>query len=175
MLSNETATGQFPYESVETMANIIIGAETLGQAHNKTSELQVEASTKNQILPLPEAIDIAAASLADNLGAKAITCLTRSGLSARLLAKHRPRVPIFAFAEDVKVRSQLCLTWGINVIPWKEMTEQDHSLFDSLSEELHRLGLIGVGDSVVMTAGIPTTHRAGSTNTIVVKSVRSHL
>lgn len=175
MLSNETATGKFPFEAVETMANIILGAETLGQAHTKISELQVQASTKKQALAIPEAIDIAAASLADNLGAKAITCLTRSGLSARLLAKHRPQVPIFAFAEDVKVRSQLCLSWGINVIPWKEMTEQDHTLFDSLSEELLRLGLIGPGDSVVMTAGIPTTLRAGSTNTIVVKSVPSHL
>lgn len=171
MLSNETATGQYPFESVETMDAIIRGAETLGHNHLKVTEHQVEASIKNQILPLPEAIDIAAASLADNLGAKAITCLTRSGLSARLLAKHRPRVPIFAFAEDVKVRSQLCLSWGINVIPWKEMTEQDHSLFENLGEELHRLGLISSGDMVVMTAGIPTTLRAGSTNTIVVKSV----
>jgi len=175
MLSNETATGQFPFESVETMANIIIGAETLGQAHNKTSELQVQASTKNQLLPLPEAIDIAAAQLADNLGAKAITCLTRSGLSARLLAKHRPSVPIFAFAEDTKVRAQLCLTWGINVIPWKEMKAADHTVFDELCDELHRLGIISVGDSVVMTAGIPTTQRAGSTNTVVVKSIRSRL
>jgi pyruvate kinase len=165
MLSNESATGKYPFESVTTMSNIIVGAETLG------SSAALDTSTDARVLPLPEAIDIAAAGLADNLGAKGITCLTRSGLSARLLAKHRPRVPIFAFAEDTKVRAQLCLSWGVNVVPWKEMSARDHSLFDELIAELVRLNLLSTGDSVVMTAGIPTTLRAGSTNTVVVKSV----
>jgi pyruvate kinase len=170
MLSNETATGKYPFESVETMSEVIVGAETLGRAHSRAHEINVETSTKGQLLSLPEAIDIAAASLADSLNAKAITCLTRSGLSARLLAKHRPQVPIFAFAENTKVRSQLCLSWGVNVVPWKEISSQDHSLFDEIFEELLRLGVIETGHSVVMTAGIPTTLQAGSTNTVVVKS-----
>lgn len=168
MLSNESATGKYPFESVTMMSNIILGAETLGHS------AALDTSTDPRILPLPEAIDIAAANLANNLGARGITCLTRSGLSARLLAKHRPSVPIFAFAEDTKVRSQLCLSWGVNVVPWKEMSARDHSLFDELIDELVRLNLITTGDSVVMTAGIPTTLRAGSTNTVVVKSVTKH-
>ena len=168
MLSNESATGKYPFESVTMMSSIILGAETLGHS------AALDTSTDPRILPLPEAIDIAAATLANNLGARGITCLTRSGLSARLLAKHRPSVPIFAFAEDTKVRSQLCLSWGVNVVPWKEMSARDHSLFDELIDELVRLNLISTGDSVVMTAGIPTTLRAGSTNTVVVKSVTKH-
>jgi len=51
------------------------------------------------------------------------------------------------------------------------MSARDHSLFDELIDELVRLNLLSTGDSVVMTAGIPTTLRAGSTNTVVVKSV----
>jgi len=171
MLSNETATGKYPNVAVTTMSEIIIGAETLGRRISATKEFEVTQASQNQTLPIPEAIDIAAANLADNLNAKAITCLTRSGLSARLLAKHRPQVPIYAFTEDKKVRAQLCLSWGVNVIPWAEARTQDYLVFDDILAELLRLGLIKPKQNVVMTAGIPTSALAGTTNTVVVKSI----
>jgi pyruvate kinase len=122
-----------------------------------------------------EAIEISAARLADRIGAKAITTLTRSGLSARLLAKYRPRVPILAFAENPRVRSQLALTWGVFVIPWQEIPSMDHTVFDDLLRELKRLGLISTTDKIVATAGIPTSLKQGTTNTIVVKSLADSL
>jgi pyruvate kinase len=164
MLSNETATGQYPMESVQTMASIILGAETL-DAPPPPSLTEVPGP-----LPITEAIDLAAANLADNLHAKGIAALTRSGLSARLLAKHRPHVPIYAFAENTKVRSQLCLSWGVNVVPWKEIDAKDHTAFEDMMDELARLSLLHEGDLVVMTAGIPTSLKAGTTNTVVVRS-----
>ncbi len=172
MLSNETATGNHPNIAVETMAQIIIGAETLGRTISERKEIEVTQASQTSTMLVPEAIDLAAASLADNLDAKAITCLTRSGLSARLLAKHRPQVPIFAFTEDAKVRSQLCLSWGVNVIPWTEAQTQDYTIFDEIMKELDRLSLIKSNDKVVMTAGIPTSALAGTTNTVVVKSLK---
>ena len=171
MLSNETATGNYPNIAVETMAHIIIGAETLGRTISARKEFEITKQSQTQTLDVPEAIDLAAASLADNLDAKGITCLTRSGLSARLLAKHRPQVPIFAFTENHKVRAQLCLSWGVNVIPWTEAQTQDYSVFDEIMGELDRLGLIQKNEKVVMTAGIPTSALAGTTNTVVVKSL----
>ena len=96
MLSNETTVGDFPIEAVRTMQKIILKAEqnlnllperrlrdTLGRGEARISQT--------------EAIEKAASSLAETLGSIAIGCLTRSGRSARLLVKHRPKLPVFAF------------------------------------------------------------------------------
>ncbi len=170
MLSNETATGKYPIESVATMAKIIDGAEDWIRSSLASTETPL-SQEPDKLLTLTEAIEISAARLADRLGARAIATLTRSGLSARLLAKYRPRVPILAFAENSRVRSQLALTWGVYVIPWEEMPSMDHTVFDDLLRELKRLGLIETTDKIVATAGIPTSLKQGTTNTIVVKSL----
>jgi pyruvate kinase len=173
MLSNETATGEYPIESVTTMSHIILGAETLSSrpiTHANPWGSGWNDSTK---LPVSEAIEAAATRLAHSMGAKALACLTRSGQAARQLAKYRPQIPIFAFAENKKVRHQLCLCWGVSVIPWREMTSQDYTLFDTLVAELGRLGFLKEGDYSVLTAGIPTTRQVGTTNTIVVKKYSS--
>ncbi len=168
MLSNETATGQYPFESVSTMANIIMGAETVS-ARDYTVKTLVEYAAEGQQIPVSEAIEAAATTLATSLGAKALACLTRSGQAARQLAKYRPAVPIFAFAENEKVQNQLSLSWGVSVVPWKEMTAMDHTVFDQLAHELGRLSFLKNGDMAVMTAGIPTSQQVGTTNTVVVK------
>jgi pyruvate kinase len=168
MLSNETATGQYPFESVTTMSNIIMGAEQ-ATAIDATVGKGLIASSDPKKVAISEAIEAAATSLARALGVKCLTCLTRSGQAARLLAKYRPSVPIFAFAENPKVQSQLSLSWGVSVVPWKEMKSLDHTVFDQLMSELARLGLVRDGDHAVMTAGIPTSLKVGTTNTVVVK------
>ncbi len=168
MLSNETATGSFPFESVRTMAQIIIGAETLvAQDYIQKSQSPVAAGKR---MPISEAIEAAATSLASQLQARCLACLTRSGQAARLLAKYRPQIPIYAFAETEKVRNQLSLSWGISVIAWKEMVLQDYTIFDDLINALGRMGLIKDGELAVMSAGIPTSLEKGTTNTVVVKS-----
>lgn len=164
MLSNETATGKFPIESVQAMASIIGGAESYG-----AKEFTKGSSVNNRKLHVSEAIEAAATALAGNLGARCLACLTRSGQAARLLAKNRPETPIFAFAENEKVRRQLSLSWGVSVIPWEEMKLQDYTAFDDLLEHIGRLGLIRDGELAVMTAGIPTSREVGTTNTVVVR------
>ncbi len=165
MLSNETATGEYPIESVTTMSHIILGAETLTSKN--------APSQHGEKLPISEAIEAASTRLAHSIGAKALACLTRSGQAARQLAKYRPSIPIFAFAENNKVRHQLCLCWGVSVVPWTEVSAQDYTLFESLVNELGRLGFLKEGDFSVLTAGIPTTRQVGTTNTIVVKKFSS--
>ncbi len=176
MLSNETATGKYPIESVTMMAKIIEGAEGwLQQQPLSTFENTRMVASSNHHPTVTEAIEISAARLADRIGARAIATLTRSGLSARLLAKYRPKVPILAFAENPRVRSQLALSWGVYVIPWEEIPSMDHTVFDDLLRELKRLGLITTTDKIVATAGIPTSLKQGTTNTIVVKSLADSL
>lgn len=168
MLSNETATGQFPFESVSTMANIIMGAETVPPNSFGIKSLH-DYMVEGAKLPVSEAIEAAATTLAQSLGARCLACLTRSGQAARHLAKYRPSVPIFAFAENEKVQTQLSLCWGVTVVPWREIGMMDHTVFDQLATELGRIGFLRDGELSVMTAGIPTSRQVGTTNTVVVK------
>jgi len=165
MLSNETASGKYPFEAVETMSVIIQGAEKFSPnvrtAWSRTGETEVPG--------VSEAIEAAATLLATSIRARCLACLTRSGQAARQLAKYRPRLPIYAFAENPKTRAQLCLCWGVSVVPWREVNLQDYTIFDDLLKELGRMGLVQNDDCAVMTAGIPTTFQVGTTNTVVVK------
>ncbi len=172
MLSNETASGKYPFESVETMSTIIKGAETLTARDyvNKGSAVLASSQNTGKSLPISEAIEAAATSLAGSLNARCIATLTRSGQAARLLAKYRPPVPIYAFAENEKVRNQLSLSWGVYVIPWMEMKHLGYTVFDDLLKEMGSLGLMKNGDLAVMTAGIPTSLQVGTTNSVVVRS-----
>lgn len=168
MLSNETASGSYPFEAVKAMDAIIKGAEawSSGNGSNKNSSSYTEIPA---LVSVSDAIESAAVNLSQSLHAQCLACLTRSGQSARLLAKNRPTAPIFAFAENASVRRQLTLAWGVSVIPWKEVTRQDYMVFDDMRDELTRLSLLGTGRYCVITAGIPTTRQMGTTNTVVVR------
>jgi pyruvate kinase len=165
MLSNETASGRYPFEAVETMSVIIQGAERLNPAVRQPWS----RSGETEVPGVSEAIEAAATLLATSIRARCLACLTRSGQAARQLAKYRPRLPIYAFAENPKTRAQLCLCWGVSVIPWREVKLQDYTIFEDLLKELGRLQLVRDDDYAVMTAGIPTSFQVGTTNTVVVK------
>lgn len=168
MLSNETATGNYPFESVSVMSEIIRGAESLAArdyAQKSLSQFREESSR----VSTSEAIALGSVTLATSIKARCLACLTRSGQTAKLLSKYRPPIPIYAFAENEKVRNQLSLSWGISVIAWKEAKLQDYTIFEDLVCALGRFGLVQNGDLSVMCAGIPTSQEVGSTNTVVVK------
>src|SRR5205814_425601 len=80
MLSNETAAGDFPIEAVETMCRIIHKTESM-----QGSALRVpQQESQHQ---LPEAITIAATSLASEVDASAILVPSFSGATARLVSR----------------------------------------------------------------------------------------
>ena len=113
MLSGETASGQYPQESVRTMCHIILEAERTQSLYSRHAE----------VVPMPgsvvNAIERSAAEIAEQVGAVAIACLTHSGMAARTLAKYRPEVPIVAIMDNEAMLRRLSLVWGIRgiVIP----------------------------------------------------------
>ncbi|HVJ63737.1 MAG TPA: pyruvate kinase [Bdellovibrionota bacterium] len=163
MLSNETASGSYPFEAVKAMDAIIKGAEAW-----RAQKPATDNPTSGTVSPA-DAIESAAVTLSQNLKAQCLACLTRSGQSARHLSKYRPNAPIFAFAENATVRRQLTLAWGISVVPWREITQQDYTLFDDMKDEMVRLSILSPGGHCVITAGIPTSRQVGTTNTVVVR------
>jgi pyruvate kinase len=156
MLSGETSVGQYPVETVETMARIIESTE----AH----ELAGMAAIDWQPLTRGGAIAKAAAEVADRVDAKYLVAFTQSGDSARRASRYRGRVPVLAFTPEARVRSQLSLTWGVETFLTNPVEHTDE-MVRQVDEALLEIGRVEQGDLVVIIAGSPPGI-PGSTNAL---------
>jgi pyruvate kinase len=160
MLSAETASGQYPFDTVKTMARIVLEAERSRDNFSRHRE--------NPALPgsVVDAIEHSAANIAKQVGAVAIACLTHSGMAARTLAKYRPTTPIVAIMDNEASLRKLAFVWGIRgaIIP-KIVSTDD--LFAMVEKVLQTHKWAEAEDLVVVTAGIPTLRR-GTTNMVKV-------
>ncbi len=163
MLSGETASGQYPNETVRTMSRIVMEAE---RAKNKYSR-------HSDVIPAPgsvvNAIEKSAAQIAEQVGAVAIACLTHSGTAARTLAKYRPDVPIVAIMDNEAMLRRLSMVWGIRGIVIPKIVATD-DLFSMVETVLKNHGWADLEDLVVVTAGVPTLKR-GTTNMVQVHRI----
>ncbi len=163
MLSAETASGQYPLETVSTMARIILEAERSKEYHR----------TPNDILPIPgsvvESIEFSASRIANHVGAVAIACLTHSGMAARVLAKFRPETPIVAIMDNEDMLRKLSFVWGVRGVLIPKIVGTD-DLFAMVEKVMMAEGWAEHDDLLVVTAGIPTLRR-GTTNMVKVHRV----
>jgi pyruvate kinase len=163
MLSGETASGQYPEETVRTMARIIMEAERTKETYSRHPEIH----------PMPgsvvDAMESSAAQISEQVGAVAIACLTHSGMAARTLAKYRPHTPIVAIMDNESMLRRLSLVWGVRgaVIPKIVATDD---LFAMVESVLKANDWAQSEDLVVVTAGVPTLRR-GTTNMVKVHRV----
>jgi pyruvate kinase len=150
MLSGESAVGKFPVETVETMARIADFTEEHGLAGIRTRA--VESRHDGAGTPITRSLTRVAASVAEELGCKLILAFTESGLTAKLVAAHRPRVPVVAVTHDEKVYRQLGLWWGV-VPTLVASTENTDELLAAGEETLKARGLVQAGDTILMLSG----------------------
>jgi pyruvate kinase len=159
MLSAESSVGKYPIETVKTMSRIVEAAEEELLARG----LQPLAPGKK---PRTQggAVARAAAELGDFLDAKTLVAFTKSGDTARRLARYRVPAPVLAFTTDPATRNQLALTWGVEsfVVEHVETTDEMVKLVD---QEMLKLSEYAKGDTVIITAGSPPGV-AGTTNLV---------
>jgi pyruvate kinase len=164
MLSAETATGQYPRLAVEAMARIILEIES--HPYGRRDD---RAVPRDGTISTEQAIAAAASAAVRMLGAPAIIVFTKSGATARVIASHRPNVPILVLTDVDRTYRQLALVWG--VIP--EIVPHCDTYDDMLKfalEAVVRRGLAHPGDRVVVTAGVPFDV-PGTTNLLKVETV----
>lgn len=157
MLSGETAAGDYPVESVQTMHNIATRTE---KALNYEAILRKK--TKEANTSITSAIGQSVAHTASNLSAAAILSATESGYTARVVSKYRPLSPIIAVTSNEKVIRKLNLVWGVTPVQGKSATSTDE-MFESTVDFAMQANLIKQGDLVVITAGVPI-NETGTTN-----------
>ena len=165
MLSAETAAGHHPRLAVEAMRRIIREIEIHPTAsHPRKFERRVQVNVNAE-----EAIAAATVAAVRMLDAPLVVVFTKSGFTARIVASHRPSVPILALTDEPRVCRQLALVWG--VVPRLVPTARgyDHMVAMALREALD-LNLVTKGDRVLVTAGVPFDV-PGTTNLLKVETV----
>lgn len=167
MLSGETAVGKHPARVVEVMAGIICGAE----AHRRTYQGGQDLLSRQAVNHgnTNESIAYTACVMAQQVGAVAIASLTSLGGMARLIARHRPQVPIYAFTDNDRVVGHLGMLWGTKAFAIPFQHDTDHGIW-LVERILTGRGLAKSGDHVVITAGMPLPARA-ATNTVHVNTI----
>ncbi|WP_179534620.1 pyruvate kinase [Actinopolyspora biskrensis] len=155
MLSGETSIGDYPVDTVETMARIV---EAVEAGSSEPPELSHVPRTKRGVL------SYAARDIGERLSAKALVAFTQSGDTVRRLARLHTRLPLFAFTPEESVRSQLALTWGTEtfLVPSVETTDQ---MVRQVDQAMLSIGRSETGDTVVIVAGSPPG-TVGSTNLV---------
>lgn len=161
MLSGETSVGDFPIETVQTMARIIEKTEEGGL--DRIRPLSHKPRTKGG------AITKAAAEVGEIVGAKFLVAFTKSGDSARRMARLRSHIPILALTPDVGTYNRMALTWGVEsmLAPVVSHTDEMVRQVDSLLIESKRAE---IGEVIMIVAGAPPGI-PGSTNAMRVHRI----
>ncbi|MBC8609589.1 Pyruvate kinase [uncultured Ruminococcus sp.] len=164
MLSGETAAGQYPVEALQTMVKI---AERTEQDIDYIKRLNQMSGIQN--VDITNAISHATCTTAHDLGASAIVTVTKSGKTARMISKFRPKYPIIGCTTQEVVYRQLNLSWGVRPLMVEEKNSADE-LFDHAVDTAEKAGCLNCGDLVVITAGVPLGI-SGTTNMMKVHVV----
>jgi pyruvate kinase len=145
MLSEETAVGAHSAAAVRMMGRIAAEAERV---------LQPRLDPPPESAGLADHVSRAACELAERVRAQAIAVPTRTGTTARLVARHRPRAPILAFSADEAVRRRLALVWGVAAWALPSLEPVD-AVLSGLRDAIRATGVVQPGAPVVLIGGWP--------------------
>ncbi|MAE85422.1 MAG: pyruvate kinase [Flammeovirgaceae bacterium] len=165
MLSAESASGKFPVQAVQQMSKTIQAVEGDSRTiYSKFQEEDSESSTR-----LNDLLIRSACRLADNVEAKALIGMTKSGYSGYRLAMHRPKAHIFLFTNQKYLLRQMNLVWGVTGFYYDKEEGIDTTL-EQIEKRLVQEGYLEKGDVFINTASMPA-HWKGHTNMVRVSQV----
>jgi len=165
MLSAETATGQYPVETVAAMARVCVEAEKEDEPASDRRRNQPPATVE-------EAIARATVFTCNNLNIKAVSAMTQSGNTVLLMSRMSTGVPIYAMSSVVETRRRVTLFRGVHPVKFKGARDPEKAL-NMAEDELLKRGAVQTGDFMVLTIGEPYG-KAGGTNTMKIVQVGEH-
>jgi pyruvate kinase len=159
MLSEETAVGEYPADTVRTMSDVAEAAEAW--PHSRTTPQGAAAALDDDRVAW--AVAHASVQAAEDLGVAAIVCPTQSGTTARRVAAFRPAVPIIGISEQLDVLGRLCMVWGVQSLMAPQIQDDDgsHRAIKAARES----GVARKGDLIAVVSASPGK-RAGATDTV---------
>jgi pyruvate kinase len=147
MLSEETSIGKYPVKSVEMMSRIAREAERMVTGRITMTGFYNVSETVSQSINL----------IAGSMPLDKIVTLTRSGYTARMIARFRLKQPIIAVTDDRMVKRQLEVVYGVKPVHMRYREATDMIL--KACQILEETGLVDGDDYVLFTAGVRTVKR----------------
>ncbi len=161
MLSDESANGKYPIETVMAMKKVILYSQT-------HSRVRCPALEINEATQQIDVIASSAVEIAEVLDVPAIVVGTRTGLTATRVSAHRPNRVILSVTENRRVAQQLALSFANQ----SYIRPDTPNMCLDLVKELKNLGRFGEVDKikVVATSGSQIVGQ-GATDTISVRDI----
>lgn len=125
MLSGETSVGNYPVEVIEKMSSILESVEN--------SDLITVPQTPPHIRTnryITKSVCYHAATMANEIKAKAISTLTNSGYTAFQISAWRPSAHILVFTSNRRILTQLNLLWGVKAFYYDKYVSTDETIED---------------------------------------------
>ena len=162
MLSQETAVGAYPVESVKMMAAVAEQAETMAP-YERWNSSRVRRTESDPAYTIAHNLCIAARELRLD----ALIVPTLSGRSARLVSAHRPVVPIYALSPGKETVRRCGLMWGVRAASMRRH-ETTEALIADAARRVVELGWCQPGQRVGITAGLPSG-KPGTTSLVQIQ------
>jgi pyruvate kinase len=147
MLSEESASGMYPVEAVQMMDRIVSEAEAHFLEWGKEPRVSHVSETDDAV-----SMARAARVLTADRNVTAVACFTMRGLSASMISKIRPPVPILGFTPEARTYQRLAFVWGVQ----PQLVRYAHNLDEMLQcVDAALQAAIKPGDQVVLICGFP--------------------
>lgn len=163
MLSQETATGEYPVKVVESVDRICLEAEK--QRKTRVSSHRINTNFGR----VDEAIAMATMYTANHLGVKAIAALTESGSITKWMSRISSGIPIFALTRHVESRRRVTLFRGVYPVSFELCHDNEILVNQEIIDELLRRGSVRDGDYIIITKGDIAGLHGGSNIMKIVK------
>ena len=108
MVSDETAVGQYPHQTLEWLNKIIDSNYEVSDVSLKYEDLIIGEEHE-----ITDCIIYEAWKLSEEMNIKAIICPTETGYTPARLSTLKPKVPIIAFTRNDYTFKYLNLLWGV--------------------------------------------------------------
>lgn len=144
MLSEETAIGLHPIRSVKMMKNIYKTAIKEIPSH------QLEKPAEG--IPRADIIGSLIPWVTDAVKPGAILIITRSGFTARMISKHRPKARIFAITRNIKIAQRIRFYWGIELLDVQWTNDRNELLKRAIKRCLEKK-LVDRKDALIIVSG----------------------
>lgn len=168
MLSNETASGNFPLEAVETMTAIAEISEAHLYDEGGPGHIWERRGLQG-LASISDAISYATTQMANTIKAKLIVTCTWTGYTAQRVARERPSTPILCVTPNQLTYNQQALVWGVVPLLVEEFGSIDEML-DLVEKAALKAGYVKQNDTLVIIGGVPFGE-GGNTNFVKIHTV----
>lgn len=164
MLSAESASGQYPVETVQMMDRIVREAEKIPKERPLLRNVPIDDITS--------ANQVAASLIAEKLSAKWILSVTERGRSCLKMTRFRSKTPVMGVTRSLNIVRRMNLYWGVVPFLIQLDDQQTVGIESIILQELKKRSLLQMGDKIVITHGDGSYFEQGTSNSVRVEIVK---